>query len=103
MLVQQYEVNPCALLTGLSAGVDQVLSIVMWKNRFCFMSPIRIHFLARAAGAFHPSLYAKALSTLSDDQSFVFFLQNKYEVLCSWDQLSPALGQFRSLNGFCVF
>ena len=88
-LYQYHHISTRLSFVGVSAGVDQALSLISFKRWSTDYHLFSIHCLTAVAGAYHPNLYEDSLPVLLSNDTFVIVLHHSRDKYCGWQEVSP--------------
>ena len=102
-LEKKYCISSLLSFVGVSAGVDQALSLVSCKSTSRELDLFRIHSFTAVAGAYHPTLYEHSFATFLAHDTYVIVLHHKIDKYCGWQDLRPLWAEFADLCHQCQF
>ena len=96
-LEKKYCISSLLSFVGVSAGVDQALSLVSVKSTVRELDNFDIHSFTAVAGAYHPTLYEMCFDTFIADDTYVIVLHH-----FAHGKTSSLCGLHLSLSAFDV-
>ena len=86
---ENYSVSTSLCFVGVSAGVDQALSLVSVKTTMDELEKFDSHSFTAVAGAYHPTLYEICFDTFIADDTYVIVLHHTTDRFCAWRDVKP--------------
>ena len=93
-LVERQECAPKLSFIGMSAGVDQALSILFGNPQ---SMPCQLEYFVAVCGAWHPSLYDLTAQILIDHDVYIIVQHHKDDRLCPWPMVGDFWERFKKL------
>ena len=80
-------INPDLSLIGVSAGVDQIMTLASEFGHFSEPSKPRLAFLVPIAGAYHPTIFPLAAEVIREHGTHVLVHSHRDDECCPWEKL----------------
>ena len=93
-LLSMYSISSHVSFVGVSAGVDQGLSLVSAKHQFDTYQMFAVHSFTGIAGAAHPTLFKQCFDTFLEDDTYVLVLHHTQDRHCLWRDVRPLWSRF---------
>ena len=93
-LETNYSISTLLSIVGVSAGVDQALSLVSATSTIDERGKFDIHSFTAVAGAYHPTLYEQCFDIFLADDTYVISSHDVQDRFCAWKGMKPLGSQF---------